>query len=145
MHASLLHVHGFLRWLILLAGFAAVTTAFSGWNGLRLWTRKTRIPGLAFVGLLDLQLLLGAWLYAISPLVRTGWADLGAAMKVKEIRFFTVEHAFGMLLALILAHVGSVLVKRAASDTLKYRRAALFYGLSLALILGSIPWWRPLA
>jgi len=144
MYVPLLIVHGLMRWLILLAGLAAVGLAWAGWLGKKPWDKKARIAGLAYVGFFDLQLLLGLALYCVSPLVRFAWSDMAGAMKVHDLRFFAVEHAFGMVAALVLAHVGSVLVKKAASDEAKYRRAALFYGASLVIILGVIPWFRPL-
>ena len=36
------------------------------------------------------------------------------------------------------------LAPKAPTDAAKSRRAALWYGASLLLILGGMPWWRPL-
>ncbi len=48
-----------------------------------------------------------------------------------------------MTLALVLAHLGSILAKKIVDDEVKYRSALICYGLSLVIILGMIPWWRP--
>jgi len=49
-----------------------------------------------------------------------------------------------MLAAVILAHVGSALSRRATDDAARHKRAAIFYTLSLAAVLLAVPWSRPL-
>jgi len=144
MYPALLAAHNGLRWLVLLAGAVAVATALSGFSGAKPWTKQARLTGVIFVGLFDLQFLIGIALYVVSPLLQAARADMAAAMKDHEARFFTVEHGTEMLVALILAHLGSVLAKKAIGDRAKYRRAALYYGASLLVVLAAIPWWRPL-
>jgi hypothetical protein len=65
-------------------------------------------------------------------------------MGVKELRFFSVEHITGMLIALGFAHVGSTRIRRATTDASKLRQAAIWQTLAAISILVSIPWWRPL-
>ncbi len=144
MYPILLTVHGALRWLILAAALWAVVLAFTGWLAAKPWTKRARIAGVVYVGLFDLQLLLGLALYFLSPVVKAALGNMGVAMKEHELRFFAVEHIFEMVLALAVAHAGSVLVKKIADDAGKYRAAALCYGTSLVLVLAAIPWWRPL-
>jgi len=60
------------------------------------------------------------------------------------LRFFAVEHIFGMVVAVIVAHVGRVLSKKAAGPRKKYRAAAIWYTFSVLVILAMIPWDRPL-
>jgi hypothetical protein len=98
-----------------------------------------------FVGAIDLQFLLGLILYfGVSPLTQIAFQNMPAAMKDHELRFFTVEHTTYMLIALISAHVGSALSRKGRTDLRKYRGAAIAYAISLLVILGGIPWWRPL-
>jgi hypothetical protein len=59
------------------------------------------------------------------------------------LRFFTVEHILYMVFAVVLAHVGRAMSRRAA-EAGKHQRAAVWYGLSLAAILIAIPWSRSL-
>ena len=54
------------------------------------------------------------------------------------------EHAVTMILAVAFAHMGKALAPKASTDAGRWRRAALWYGASLLLILGGMPWWRPL-
>ncbi len=48
-----------------------------------------------------------------------------------------------MVIAVALAHIGSVRARRAPDDLAKYRRMLVWNAASLAVILAGIPWWRP--
>lgn len=86
------------------------------------------------------QLLLGFGLYFISPLVATGLADMAAAMKSSELRFWAVEHIFGMTVAIALITVGHVKSKKAATDAARFKAILVWYSLALVIILATIPW-----
>jgi hypothetical protein len=122
----------------------ALCSSYWGWLRLRPYDRRAHLASRAFFDVLSLQVLLGLVLYALSPLVRLGLGDFGAAMAVKELRFFAVEHITGMLIAVTLVHVGAMRVRRAPDDRAKFRQAVLWQTLTAASILISIPWWRPL-
>jgi len=47
---------------------------------------------------------------------------MGAAMQAPHLRFFLIEHIPLMLLALILAHLGSRRARNAPDDQTKHRR-----------------------
>ena len=129
MYGVLLLVHSWLRWAVLAAGIAAV--ARGGARG--------DAPGKWFTILLDVQVLLGLLLYFVSPLTRAALGDFGGAMKVSQVRFFAVEHVFGMVIGVALAHIGRKRVQRAEPHR-RARVAVIFYGLALLAILVSIPW-----
>jgi hypothetical protein len=85
-------------------------------------------------------MLIGLVLYfALSPSTRTALADFGGAMSNPQLRFFAVEHTFGMVVALVLAHIGRGKIRKAVPER-KARLAMIFYGLALVVILLSIPW-----
>ena len=89
----------------------------------------------------DTQALLGLVLYGVfSPLTRAAMNNWGAAMKDPSSRFWAVEHIASMLAALVLIHIGHVRIKRASKDGLKHRRAVLFFGLAIGLMLMATPW-----
>lgn len=145
MYAITLSLHNFMRWVVLIAAVFAVMRAISGWIGRTAWTPVSATPGRILTISLDIQFLLGMLLYAVlSPVTRGAFANMGAAMGTREIRFFVAEHLVFMVLALIVAHIGKVVAPKAATDALKYRRAFLWYGLSTLLILAGMPWWRPM-
>lgn len=136
----LLGLHNFTRWLVLLAGVAAVVLAVGGGA----YGPAHRAAGQAFIHSFTLQLLLGLVLLFFSPFMQGLWADPGAAMAQRETRFFVAEHWVGMIIALALAHIGSARVRRAPTDGTRHRQTLVFFGLSLLITLLSIPWWRPL-
>jgi predicted membrane channel-forming protein YqfA (hemolysin III family) len=65
---------------------------------------------------------------------------MSAAMKDPYNRFFAIEHLTGMVIAVILLHIGKAQGKKAISDKAKHRRTVVFYLLALLIILISIPW-----
>jgi hypothetical protein len=140
MYNAVLLMHSWLRWLVLLAGLVAVFRGIGGWSGTRMWTRVDERAGFWFIMSLDVQLLLGLLLYfALSPFTAAALDDFGAAMKNSGLRFWAVEHLFGMLIGLTLAHIGRARVRKAAASR-KHRVAAIFFGLALLAIVASIPW-----
>jgi hypothetical protein len=145
MYSHLLALHNALRWVVLAAALTAVLVAASGWSGSKPTTPTMRRWSILFVAGMDLQLLIGLILYfAVSPLTHMAFQNMAVAMKDHELRFFTVEHTTYMLIAVILAHVGGAISRKGKTDRAKYRGATISFGLSLLLMLGGIPWWRPL-
>src|ERR1035437_3124453 len=142
MHSALRLLHSYVRWVVLLAGLVALARMAAGWMSSRSWTPSDHRAGLFFTVALDIQLLLGVSLYAVSPLIRKAMSDMATAMRTPDVRFFVADHPATMLVALVLAHVGSVAARKAPTDGAKVRRGAVFFALSLALILWGIPWFR---
>ena len=138
LYLTILPLHSWVRWLVVIAGVAAFARAVSG--GRRPWTRADDRLGFWFVMLLDLQFLIGLTLYAwLSPTTRDAFHDIGAAMKDAGLRFWAVEHIFGMLIALALAHVCRARIRK-ADPYRRHRVAAIFFGLALVALFASIPW-----
>ena len=141
MYATVLLIHSWLRWLVLLAGLFAVGSALSGIAQKRGWGAMDNRAGLLFTIALDLQMLLGLVLYfLLSPLTRAALGDFGAAMGDSLLRFWAVEHVFGMLVGLVLAHRGRSRARAIQDPLKKHRAAAVFFVLALIAILASIPW-----
>lgn len=140
MYETVLLIHSWLRWVVLVAGIFAVVRSFAGWQGTKPWTRADDRAGGIFVGSLDLQLLLGLLLYIfLSPFSTAAFEDFGGAMRNSVLRFWAVEHLFGMVIATALAHVGRVRARKATAAR-KHRTSAIFYTLALVVMLASIPW-----
>ena len=143
-YLTIVAIHSLWRWLVLLGALAAIAVSIAGLLYKLPFKPMGRRAGVFYVVCIDVQLLIGITLYCISPIVRTALADMGAAMKQHELRFFSVEHTVFMLLAVALAHIGAVRSKRAVNDRAAYMRSLIWYAASLIAILGGIPWWRPL-
>lgn len=143
MYTGLLHSHNGLRWLVLLALLISIVFAFSGWFGKRDWNKADKISGLLLVIFMDLQFLIGLVLYAfVSPLTKAAFHNFGAAMRNPELRFYAVEHILMMVIALALVHIGKAKSKKDIAPWKRHRSAAIFYTISLILILAAIPWDR---
>lgn len=145
MYPVVLAIHNILRWVVLLLGVWALFLSYRGWLGKLPWSGSDRKTGVFFSAAIDTQVLLGLILYVfLSPITRSAFSDFGAAMSDPGARFFAIEHIFYMLLAMIFAHLGSALAKRATQDSAKHQRAALWYSLAMIVILVGMPWMRAL-
>ncbi len=146
-------VHSILRWLIVLAALFAIIRAATGISFKRGWMQMDSNAGMWYTSLLDLQVLVGILLYFfLSPTTKGILQNFGATTASPAGLFFGVEHVIGMLIAVVLAHVGRVMVRRIDLSKVqdskvrqnlsvqKHRRAALWTILSLLIILAAIPW-----
>ena len=127
----LLHAHSGLRWLVLIALIVALIQTFArrGTSGSIMETKSVLIT---FI-LTHLQLLVGFILYFISPTVVFG----GNTMSNSLYRFFTVEHALGMIIAIVLITLGYSKAKKAE---LPFNKTFNYYIAAFIIILISIPW-----
>lgn len=145
MYPFILSAHNIVRWLVLIFALLAIIKAFIGWFGKKEWKGLDDKLGLGFTVSLDIQVLLGLLLYVVfSPITRSAFSDIGAAMANSDLRFFLVEHFLMMIVALVLAHIGRSRAKKADTDVSKHKNAAIFYTIAFLLILAAIPWDRAL-
>lgn len=141
MYAFLLPLHNILRWLLLIAALFAVGRALWGWLARKPWQALDDRAGLIFTTVMDLQVLVGLLLYvAFSPLTQTAFQNFGGAMGNATMRFFAIEHILIMVIALVLAHIGRAQTRKASEALSKHRRAAIWFGIALLLVLLAIPW-----
>ena len=148
-YSVLLVLHSWSRWLVVVFGLIALYRAYVGWTGQRRFVGADNGMGASFVGSMHLQVLLGLILYfGLSPYGLKGIENaggMGAAMKDSALRFWGVEHITTMILAVVIAQIGRSLSKKPADAIIKHRRAAIYFGIALVLVLLMIPWgiWNP--
>jgi len=140
MHMTVLIIHSALRWGMLALLLVSVVRAFKSLRAQAPWTSGDRGLALATVIATDLQLTVGVLLYAVSPLVRDGLRHLGQSMSDHQLRFFVVEHAAMMVLAVACVHMGWAMCKRTNIDRLRHKRVFVFFLLALLLVLAAVPW-----
>jgi hypothetical protein len=144
MYSILLVAHSWLRWIVLLTGVALLATACS--RGFRRsgWGTRTARLRIGFLVVLDTQVLFGLVLYLVfSPIPRAGLADVAATLGDTQLRFYTIEHAFGMLMGAVIAHAGLVRSKDHESSR-RHRSVAVTLVLWLLVTAASVPWpWLP--
>ncbi|RMF46164.1 MAG: hypothetical protein D6755_06985 [Anaerolineae bacterium] len=145
MYPIVLGIHNIVRWIVVILGVIALVQAYRGWLGKQPWSESARKVQVFFSSAADTQLLLGLLLYfGLSHIVKGAFNDFGAAMGNAETRFFALEHAFYMLLAVVFIHVGTARSKKAETDADKYRQAAIWFTLAFLIVLLGMPWSRPL-
>lgn len=126
-------------------GILAAARAWLGWLRKSEWVERDRKIGVFFSSAMDTQLLLGLLLYFLfSPITRSALSNFGAAMGDSGARFFALEHTLTMFLAVVFAHLGSILPRKASQATAKHRQVAIWFSLAVLLILQGMPWMRPL-
>lgn len=141
MYNATLLVHSYLRWVVLALALLALLRAIAGWQGRGLFTPADDRAGRFFTVAFDLQFMVGLLLYAgLSPITRAAMQDFGGAMRDSVLRFWAVEHIFGMVVALTLAHVGRSKTRRLSNATARHKAAAIYFGLALLIMLITIPW-----
>lgn len=126
MLTGLLHAHSGLRYLVLVAGAAALVYALVGLFARRPYDRGMRVTAAAFAGLLHLQVLLGIALVIagifygqlIGHIVLMLAAAAAAQAPLSVMRRRPVEqraygpHALGAALALLLIWAGLLAIGR---------------------------------
>lgn len=129
METGLLHLHSFLRWVILLLLLICLFQAFTRKQGIRstsLWlliaAHTTLILGLY-------QVIAGR--YGIMK----GLPEGVSLMKDKFFRFYWVEHPLMMIIAVVL-----ITVARRKAKALNYKAVGWLLLIALILILAAVPW-----
>jgi len=143
METGMLHLHSIVRYLILLFALWAIIKMASGMNGGKTFTASDKRPAMLFMIFMDIQLLVGMYLYFFGSwgidLIQKSSA-MADVMKNSVARFFAVEHILGMIIALILVHIGYAVIKKPISDKKKFKSAFWYFLIALIVILISIPW-----
>jgi uncharacterized Tic20 family protein len=135
MYYFLEKAHGGLRYLVIFFLIAAIFKSFQSRKTTNSTSSNKPIALIALI-LCHLQLLLGLVLYKFSGKVNfsEGW------MKVKELRFFNMEHAVMMIIALVIITIGYSKAKRAVSSAKMHGITWKYYLVGLILIVVAIPW-----
>jgi hypothetical protein len=139
-------LHNIARWAVLIFGLLAAGRALIGWLGRRGWLPLDNRLGLFYTISLDIQVLLGLLLYfVLSPVTTNNLSRFGQAMSEPQTRFYLVEHSLMMVVALVLAHIGRSRAKKAPNPIARHRSAAIFYTISIIIVLVAMPWdaWNP--
>jgi hypothetical protein len=145
VYATVLALHNVMRWVVIGVGIWAVIRFWRGWVARAVWTDSDAAAARWWVTALDVQFLLGLLLYfVLSPLTRGAFSNMGAAMRDPSVRYFVADHAGIMLVAIVVAHVAVARVRRSRTDSARFQTAAIWLGISLAAIIGFVPWMRPL-
>jgi hypothetical protein len=136
------NLHSILRWLLVAVAVYAIVRALLGMVQKSTFSQTDNKAGLFYVSVFDTQVLLGLILYFTGSM---GFKSIQAngmklVMGTDMLRFFAVEHITGMLIALVLVHIGRSKSKKAGTDHAKHKAAFWFYLIGFLIMLASIPW-----
>src|SRR5215475_9634840 len=135
MYTAVLIIHSWIRWIALIAAIGATFAA------LRRQESTSEKWALIAMTALDVQMLLGLLLYfALSPNTAAILNNFGGAMKDPVARFWAVEHISAMFGAVILAHAGRALARKATTPEAKRTRILVAFGLASLLMIIGMPW-----
>jgi cytochrome c biogenesis factor len=140
MYSTLLALHSLTRWLVLVSLIFALYLAYRGWLLNKPWSRLDDSTRHVSATIAHIQLILGVWLYFISPIVNYFLHNFSTAVHERAIRFFGMEHITMMLIAITLITIGSAKAKRRLTDREKFKTMAIWYTIALLIILSSVPW-----
>jgi hypothetical protein len=143
MYTGLVHLHNFLRWVILLLLIVAIIRHLKGMTGNKPFTNGDRKTGLFLMISTHIQFLIGIIQYFVGDwgykLLQNS-TGMGEVMKNSSQRFWIVEHPVTMLLAVIFITVGRGVSKKNLPDNIKHKRTFWFFLVALILILAGVPW-----
>jgi hypothetical protein len=139
MNTILEHIHNIMRWAVLLFGLLSIASGARGMGGGRDFTAGDRRNALFFMISCDIQLVLGLALYFTKGYYNN-FSGGGAVMRDSVMRYWTVEHLVGMILGIILVHIGYSGTKGDRRDNVKFRRLFWCSLIAMIIFLAMIPW-----
>ena len=138
MYPLVLTLHSWIRWVTIVAAIGALVTALSARAE---QDRSAEWWSLLFVTTIDVQLLLGLLLYfVVSPNMQMVRQHFAEAMQIPQLRFWAVEHVTAMIVAVVVAHIGRVLARKAPDAASRRVRRLICYGIATIIILLATPW-----
>ncbi len=141
MDIAVKHLHSYWAYLVLLVVVLATFNAIIKLLGKKSFQPQDFRISLFALIVMHLQLLIGIVLYFVSPYFDAFSNEgMGEIMKNSTLRLYLIEHPLTMILAVALLTVGYSKHKKKLSSSKKFRVLAIFYTISLILLLSRIPW-----
>ncbi len=142
MYQGLLHLHNFLRWVIIILAVVAIIRSLTRMTSGKQFTNGDKKIGLFLMIAAHVILLIGLYQWIAGPwglrnILNIG---MGEVMKDRVFRFWGIEHMTGMLVAIILITIGRGIGKKNLSDKVKHRKTFWFYVVALLIIMVTVPW-----
>lgn len=131
LYGILKSAHSGWRYIVLILLVVALLQALAGWLGKKGYTEGNRKLNVFTLISAHIQFLFGLILYFLSPLTKGPSSEA-------LFRYWKMEHIAIMLLAVILITVGNSKSKKITDGVAKHKAIAIFFGLALILIIGSI-------
>jgi len=140
MYPTLLATHSVFRWFVLASILFALYRAYRGWLTNQSFSKFDNTVRHTTATIAHIQLILGLWLYIISPIVDYFLHHFEEAVHQREVRFFGMEHSLMMFTGIVMITIGSMKAKRKSVDKQKFKTMAIWFTIALLILLSSIPW-----
>ncbi len=134
MYDFLKSTHSILRYIVLLGGIGSIIAILMAARG------RAKMFSTIFLSATHLQVVIGLVLYFGLGWFNTLKEGAGVVMKNSSLRFFAVEHAIMMLIAVVLITIGHSKLKKAVVVNTKLRPTLILYIIALLVIFAAIPW-----
>ncbi|MFL9485450.1 hypothetical protein ACI6Q2_21890 [Chitinophagaceae bacterium LWZ2-11] len=140
MYNGLLGLHSLLRWAILLLLLVVIIRTIV--NSEAKYSEPNRKWGLRLLIVTHINLLIGLYQYffgekGIALIKEYGMKDV---MKTSALRYWAIEHIFGMIVAVALITAGYSISKKPIEAAKKNKKLLVIYVLALVVILAVVPW-----
>ncbi len=140
MYPTLLIIHSFVRWLVVLSLVLAIFRGYQGWFRSEPFTPKDHFLRHVTATFAHIQLMIGFLLYFQSPIVSYfRSAEAGTEVPL-DISFFGWIHLTLMTLAIVIVTIGSSMAKRQSNDLSRFKTMAIWFSIGLLIIFIAIPW-----
>jgi peptidoglycan/LPS O-acetylase OafA/YrhL len=131
MYTGLFYTHSGIRYLVLLLLLVVIVRSLIGFTGKKPFEKLDDKLSLFLLIFTHIQFLAGLILYFVSPFVQFN----AQTMSDKVTRYWTVEHIFGMLIAVVLITVARSTSKRMTDPVAKHKRLFIFNAIALLIII----------
>lgn len=131
----MLHAHSGLRWVVLILLLVAIVKAISNIKSGKYGKGEKMINLFAMV-FVHIQVTIGIVLAFTSGKMNfaEGWKD------IPYTRFLILQHLSGMIVAAVLLTIGRKRAEKQTDLSKRNKQIALWYLISLVIIIASIPW-----
>ncbi len=134
MYTGLLHTHSMLRYVLLALLVIVVIKSLVSWLGKKQFIGIDNKLSLWLLIIAHIQLLIGLALYFISDVVQF----VEGMMKIKELRYWAVEHIVAMIIAIVLITYARISMKKLSTDEGKHKKLFIFNTIALIIIVATI-------
>ena len=137
METGILQFHSGLRYIVLLMLLWSLAVAYRGLLTNKVYSASSRQLHSYTQILLMIQGLIGIVLYLLK-----GYPGQFAHISnlPDQARFFLLKHLISMLVGILVCGIGYRNSIKAETDKGKFKAIAIFYTISLLIILSAIPW-----
>jgi len=141
MYNTVKTLHSYWAYLVLLILILATINAIIKFISKKEYHAKDFRISLFTLIVMHIQLLIGFVLFFASDYLNLiSEMGMGSIMKNSSLRSNIIEHPITMILVVVLITIGYSKHKKKLTSQSKFKTIAIFYTLSLLLVLAIIPW-----